>query len=296
MDERIELLSVSLLDSERETINELKKIAKQLKLEFGWHYLLDISWILGQIEKIADQVIIDAGAGTGVIQWFLADQGATVISIDRQSRKNLASKFRRRFSVEGMRINDLASEQLSPGWGAKSLKSALSDWMDQVRVGLRRSSSSEGNNQGKVIIYNQDLTDLQDIRDNSIDTIVAVSSLEHNSPEGLEAVVTELMRVLKPGGGLLATLGASRDADWFHEPSKGWCYSEQTLKRIFQLPDDAPSNYPNYDTLFEKLVNNQELKQDLASFYAKSGDNGMPWGKWNPEYQPVGVCKRKIQG
>jgi len=296
MDERIELLSVSLLDSERETINELKKIAKQLKLEFGWHYLLDISWILGQIEKIADQVIIDAGAGTGVIQWFLADQGATVISIDRQSRKNLASKFRRRFSVEGMRINDLASEQLSPGWGAKSLKSAVSDWMDQVRVGLRRSSSRQGNNQGKVIIYNQDLTDLQDIRDNSIDTIVAVSSLEHNSPEGLEAVVPELMRVLKPGGGLLATLGASRDADWFHEPSKGWCYSEQTLKRIFQLPDDAPSNYPNYDTLFEKLVNNQELKQDLASFYAKSGDNGMPWGKWNPEYQPVGVCKRKIQG
>jgi SAM-dependent methyltransferase len=295
MDERIELLSVSLLDSERETINDLKEIAKQLKLEFGWHYLLDISWILGQIDQIADQVIIDAGAGTGVIQWFLADQRATVISIDRQSRKNLPLKFRRRFSVEGMRISDLASGQLSPGWGAKSLKSAVSDWIDQVRVGLRRISSSGGNNQGKVIIYNQDLTDLEEISDNSIDTIVAVSSLEHNSPEGLEAVVSELMRVLKPGGGLLATLGASRDEDWFHEPSKGWCYSEQTLKRIFHLPDEAPSNYSDYDALFEKLVNNQELKQGLASFYSKSGENGMPWGKWNPEYQPVGVCKKKSQ-
>lgn len=295
MDERIEILSVSLLDSDRETIDKLKQIAKQLKLEFGWHYLLDISWILGQVDQIADQVIIDAGAGTGVIQWFLADQGATVISIDRQSRKNLPSKFRRRFIVEGMSTSDLESDQISSGWGAKSLKFIVSDWVDRIRFSLRNTSSRGRINQGKVIIYNQDLTDLQEIRDNSIDTIVAVSSLEHNSPEGLEAVVTELMRVLKPGGGLLATLGASRDGDWFHEPSKGWCYSEQTLKRIFQLPDETPSNYSDYDILFDKLVNNQELKQGLASFYAKSGDNGMPWGKWNPEYQPVGVCRIKSQ-
>ena len=31
----------------------------------------------------------------------------------------------------------------------------------------------------------------------------------------------------------------------------------------------------------------------LAAFYARSGDNGMPWGKWDPQYQPVGVCKVK---
>ncbi|MFL7891719.1 MAG: class I SAM-dependent methyltransferase [Anaerolineales bacterium] len=295
MDERIEILSVSLLDSERETINELKRTARQLKLEFGWHYLLDLSWILSQIDQITNQVIMDAGAGTGVIQWFLADQGATVISVDRQSRENLPSRFRRRFRVEGMRTSDLAAEKALSGWGTKTLKSAVSDWVDRVQVGVFHTSSSRGNNQGKVIIYNQDLTDLLEIQDNSIDTVVAVSSLEHNSPQGLEAVVSELMRVLKPGGALLATLVASRDEDWFHEPSKGWCYSEQTLKRIFQLPDAAPSNYADYDALFEKLVHNQELKQDLASFYSKSGDNGMPWGNWNPEYQPVGVCRIKSQ-
>ena len=43
MDEKIELLSVSLLDSERKRITELKNLAHRLKLEFGWHYLLDIS-------------------------------------------------------------------------------------------------------------------------------------------------------------------------------------------------------------------------------------------------------------
>ena len=36
-----------------------------------------------------------------------------------------------------------------------------------------------------------------------------------------------------------------------------------------------------------------ELRDNLASFYFRSGDNGMPWGKWDPQYQPVGVCKVK---
>ena len=28
---------------------------------------------------------------------------------------------------------------------------------------------------------------------------------------------------------------------------------------------------------------------DLADFYFRSGDNGMPWGNWDPQYMPVGV-------
>jgi hypothetical protein len=45
----------------------------------------------------------------------------------------------------------------------------------------------------------------------------------------------------------------------------------------------------------ENLITNAELKNNLASFYFKSGENGMPWGEWNPEYQPVGVCKVKVE-
>jgi len=41
------------------------------------------------------------------------------------------------------------------------------------------------------------------------------------------------------------------------------------------------------------LVTCQELRDHLAEFYFLSGDNGMPWGKWDPQYQPVGVCKVK---
>ena len=295
MPDRIELLSVSLLDSERDRINELKDLAQRLKLEFGWHYLLDISWILSLVEHISNRKIIDAGAGTGVIQWYLAENGAEVISVDRESRKNLALKFRRRFTVEGLRPEDLNSDTAVSGSAGISIKSVAADWVDQFRMSLGNYSNGKNSAAGKILIYNQDLTKLLDIDGESIDTVVAVSSLEHNSPEGLEHVVAELMRVLKPGGELIATLGASRDEDWFHEPSQGWCYSEDTLRRIFQISSDTQSNFAEYDSLMGKLITNKELKDNLASFYFKSGDNGMPWGEWKPEYQTVGVCRVKSE-
>ncbi len=35
--------------------------------------------------------MLDAGAGTGVLQWYLAQQGAAVISVDRMSRALVAT-------------------------------------------------------------------------------------------------------------------------------------------------------------------------------------------------------------
>ena len=134
---------------------------------------------------------------------------------------------------------------------------------------------------------------MPDIADGSIDGVVSVSALEHNTPEGLRACVAELMRILKPGGKLVATLGAARDRDWFHKPSRGWCYTEEGLRSIFDLPAECPSNYDRFDQLFTELRTCSELQDNLAEFYFASGDTGMPWGKWDPQYQPVGVVKVK---
>jgi SAM-dependent methyltransferase len=146
---------------------------------------------------------------------------------------------------------------------------------------------------GRVVIYNQDLKQLSDLPDASLDAIVAVSALEHNPPESLGQVVDELARVLKPGGALLATLCASGREDWFHIPSQGWCDSEASLRRLFRLLPDAASNYAHHDELLAALRDCAELRDNLAAFYARSGENGMPWGKWDPQYQPVGVLKIK---
>ncbi len=320
--DKIEILSVELLDRHRPLIEDLKRVARQLQLEFGWHYLLDLAWILAHLGDLRGKVVMDAGAGTGVLQWYLAAYGATVISVDRSSRADLPWRFRRWTKVRGLRHSDLHSpltallnaarrgqslksrlgamrQVVSGGWGRTSPPAPLlggeGSWTsppDPRLEGEGRSMAFWGKEPG-VWIYNQDLSQLSDIPDNSLDAVAALSALEHNPPERLPDVVTELMRVLKPGGRLLATLGASPDRDWFHEPSRGWCYTEGTLRSAFALPASAPSNYDRYPELMQALRNCAELRDNLASFYFRSGDNGMPWGRWDPQYQSVGVLKVK---
>ncbi len=294
--DRIEILSVELLDKHRSLVEELKQLANRLGLEFGWHYLLDLTWIISWLGDFAGKNILDGGAGSGILQWYLAHKGATVYSVDRESRANLPWRFRRWVKVQGLRPSDLnppmsavVNALRSSGAITMRLRSAY-----QVLQGPWRSISPENEKSpGIVWIYNQDLQQLVDIADNSVDAVVALSALEHNPPSKLPIVVAELMRALKPGGILLATLGAARDQDWFHKPSRGWCYSEATLRNAFDLAKETPSNYGRYDELFEALRNCAELKENLAKFYFRSGDNGMPWGVWDPKYQSVGVVKIK---
>jgi SAM-dependent methyltransferase len=289
--EKIEIPSVGLLDQHRSLVTELKSLARSLRLEIGWHYLLDWAWIISQLGLVKGKRILDAGAGTGLLQWYLARQGAEVVSVDRLSRAALPVRFRARFQVQGVRKEDLLplGKYLQQDWSRK----------EKLPVKLSRqgrellSLAQIGSRSGKVYIYNQDLRNLTDIDNNAVDAVVAVSALEHNEPDGLVVAVKELMRVLKPGAPLLATLVASPAQDWRHAPSSAWCYSAASLRRIFELRDVTPDNYANYPELFDKLVNNAELRNGLAKFYFQSGENGMPWGKWDPRYQPVGVCKVK---
>ncbi len=300
--EKIEILSVQLLDENRELVSELKELARSLNMELGWHYLLDLTWILKQLGPVAGKRLMDAGAGTGLIQWYLAQAGAEVISVDRLDRSALPLHFRSRFRVQGLRPTDLLPANRVPTgpffrrWLKKIISQVRSLAYDIKVKEYQRPSALAGTvdpKLGRVWIYNQDMANLAGIPDDSLDAIVSVSALEHNTPQGLEAVVKELMRVLKPGGVLLATLTAGRDKDWWHEPSSGMCYTDATLRKLFALPADAPSNYSQYDQLFEALRNCAELRDNLARFYFKSAKNGMPWGKWDPQYQPVGVCKIK---
>jgi SAM-dependent methyltransferase len=289
--EKIEILPVTNLNQHRQLVISLNQMASRLSLELGWHYLLDLTWIISQLGTITQKNIMDAGAGTGILQWYLAQNGATVLSVDRANRVDLPLRFRWGYRVKGLRsadllpLNQVVRTYLIPGnQGYRKISRLL---RDLVKVGFPQ------NHTGSIILYNHDLKDLVDIESDSLDAVVAVSSLEHNSPAELGLVVDELIRVIKPGGVLLATLGAARDQDWFHVPSKGWNYSVVSLRNAFRLSNDVRDNYDQYDKLFTALVKCDELRTHLASFYSHSGENGMPWGKWNPQYQPVGVCKKK---
>jgi SAM-dependent methyltransferase len=285
---------VELLEQNRPIVDSLRQVSRATRVEFGWHYLLDLTWIIAHLDGIPGGRFLDAGAGSGLMQWYLVEHGAReVISADRDSRFDLPLVMRSRYRVQGLRPADLG-----PAWsvlkgnvgratGAGKLTYTLRGLAGLALIALPKSFP------GRVLIYNQDLACMPEVADDSLDAVVAVSSLEHNTPEGLQGVVAETMRKLKPGGKLLATLCAGKDRDWFHDASQGWCYYEPSLRRLFGLAKDAPSNYARYDELFASLRNCAELRDGLAKMYFQSGDNGMPWGKWDPQYQPVGVCKVK---
>ena len=305
---RIEILPTSILRDRRALVTEFRALSKYLNFGLGWHYPLDLAWAATELSPIVPGTrVLDAGAGRGLTQWWLSDHQADVISVDRLSRRTtIPQKWRQRFPVKGLR----GDEDLEPveydvrKVPPKPERPRVRDFIPQRRPWQwhrypEKLSNAFGQlgkqfeSQGTVYIYNNDLTDMPDIEDGSIDVLVSISSLEHNTPEGLRECVVELMRTLKPGGVMVATLGAAKDEDWFHEPSKGWCYTEETLRSTFDLGTDVPSNYNRYDEMMEELKNCAELRDNLAPFYFKSADNGMPWGKWDPQYQSVGVVKVK---
>ncbi len=301
--QRIEILSVELLTQHSRLVQELRGLAKQLGLEFGWHYLLDLVWIIYQltesplekfpIRELEGKRILDAGAGVGVCQWFLAEQGAHVISVDRLDRSRLSARFRSRYTLKGLRDEDLAPFTASLWDSHKSFKGFLVNSWYSLKGTAGRILGKSSQPSGSVMLYHQDLSQLSDLADNSVDAIVSVSALEHNKLEAIPGIVSELMRVLKPGGKLLATLCAARDADWFHEPSQGWCLTAKTLRQLFDLPQSVSSNEDDYDKIMSDLKECAELRDNLAQFYFHSGNSGMPWGIWDPQYAVVGVCKVK---
>ncbi len=292
--EKIEILSVELLDRDRDAVHAIRSLARTTRIGIGWHYLLDLTWILGNLGPVFGRKILDAGAGMGLMQWYLIEQGAAeVVSADRSSRSGLPLVMRSHYNVRGLRPADLDSA-LAVFKGNVARASGVGKAVYALRglAGLALTALPK-RFAGQVTIYNQDLTQMPEIPDNSLDAVVAVSALEHNTPDGLQSVVAEIMFKLKPGGKLLATLCAGKGKDWFHKPSQGWCYTDTTLRRLFDLPPDTPSNYAHYDELLDALRDCTELRDKLAKFYFQSGNNGMPWGKWDPQYQPVGVCKIK---
>ena len=48
--DKLEILSVDLLDTQRPVVNEFQALAREIRFEFGWHYLLDLAWIVSNLE------------------------------------------------------------------------------------------------------------------------------------------------------------------------------------------------------------------------------------------------------
>jgi hypothetical protein len=89
------------------------------------------------------------------------------------------------------------------------------------------------------------------------------------------------------------TVSAAREEDWFSENAKGWCFTAASLRELFDTPTKDLFGPEDYDLVMAELQKSRELEKRLASSYFISGDNGMPWGIWDPKYVPVGIMKTR---
>lgn len=288
----IEVLAPNLMDDMPELLGEMKAVVRELRVPRGWHYYMDLCWVARAIAPSQGMQILDAGAGNGVMQWWLASQGASVLSVDLQQRPHPGRRC--------LAWCNHSKRGEDESYGALSVRSFLPpkrvwsavDWYEKIMTTASRLFPRQPRFPGSVVYWDHDLSDLAEIESDSMDAIVSISALEHNDLANLRGVIAELERVLKPGGRMAITVGGARDEDWFHEPSRGWCFTEKTLAEYFGL-DHYRTNFERYDEILEELVGCDFLKDDLPEFYFDGGDNGMPWGRWDPSYQSIGILKTK---
>jgi SAM-dependent methyltransferase len=274
----------------------------------GWHYIIDLTWIYAHARRWpAGLRVLDAGGGRGPAQFLLAEMGFDVTNIDlMHTPPGIA--FQRRY---GLAAEVLASHVATPysrhvlAFGSlwRVVRSARKSLLESAmlrestarRYAVRheRWRAAHGFTTrpvGHIRWLAGNLCAMPELASGSFDAVVSLSALEHIPGEHLPAAISEIERVVRPGGKwAVTTSGTERAGTWYHVPSQGYCFSQDDLGRLFgarPLNDASPAD------ILGKYRDSRYLKENLAFQYRLSGKNGMPWGRWNPSYVPVGLARR----
>ena len=304
----IEILSPSLTSLHPDLVQRIDLLCRQLAKEIGWHYILDLVWILKQIELEPGRTILDAGAGNGVLQFLLADLGYNVISVDFFDRRIplLASLAFPIVNMGGPEFHDEYIEHLQAFRPEQILLTSWETFLRRLFIKVARSGFHAlslplywftrvigARRPGRIYYLRADIRDLESIESESVDALASLSALEHMDLNAIPHTVREFKRVVRPGGKIIITTNAASESDWYHAPSKAWCFSERMIKELFALDASVPSNWSAYSQLLSKFRNSNELQRRMSPAYKLSGENGMPWGIWDPKYLPVGLLMIK---
>jgi SAM-dependent methyltransferase len=300
--DEIRLLTEDLIESRPDLAMEVLATSSRLSIPLGWHYLLDLIWILAGIESDglpAGSTVVDLGAGVGVLQFILAERGYRVISADMTDRTP-SRAMRALFGFEAIDCGTPIEHSYLPRFApparglARRTLSALRHPRRLLRS-LRGAPPAETPRSpaGRPTItwYRCDLAAMEHLAEASVAAVVSVSALEHNPPEAVPRIIAEAERFLAPGGTMRLTVSGAVGAPAYDDESHSWLLDEAGLLEAYGLV--APSSdYPCRDAVIAGLCASRYLKRWLTAAYFFSDQNGMPWGRWNPTYLPIGICKR----
>lgn len=320
MQEKLELLNIGLL-GDKEKLKSIDRWLKVMNWSNGWHYDLDIIWILRQIDELGlpqGSTIIDAGAGLGITQFILAERGYNVLSLDFADRK-IPVFAKKIFNIEVVNrsLGEFRHEYMEfINYGRKNRQPAnlhrfigiLKKVFDLQRFGLNAYLLRHYFKQifnlayaceilrdhrrfGKITFLRGTFNNIP-LADNFADALISISAFEHNTYEDMPASIAEFRRVVKNNSPLIITTSASEKQDWYFKPPMAWNFSQETLASWFGIPEG--NIIFNYREVFSGIVNSSLLRKRIPLSYKLSKDNGLPYAKLeDAQYIPVGIVKIK---
>jgi len=275
------------------------------RAQIGWHYFIDLAWIYSKAKDWPTTYrILDAGGGSGPTQFLLSELGFNVTNLDLFLSEP-PSHIKKRYRIESVAYDSYQSteyvahlvSQSTRSNGLRKLKSLIVDSRfyqyaseqryDWIHKQWRKNNGIV-NEVGGLDWRLANLCNVPEISSNYFDAVVSLSALEHIPINLMSQAWAEIKRICKADAKFAITTSATeRRATWFHEPSKGNCFSEYDLNAIFDARVDESSLPAN--EMIERYRSCSFLRANVASFYRKSSENGMPWGKWDPKYFPVAL-------
>ena len=274
-----------------------QKWQRILNLKPGWHYPMDLVWILDRLSESVPPParILDLGAGSGPLQFLLAASGYDVVSVDLVARKfgRTYSTFFKTIDSQTTTIETAYSSRLTGKPTRRSLSRILNGVAWRVRraaATLRRETISalRGRSEyGEIELVVADVT--RDFSVPKTDAIVSVSALEHIPL--LDDFALAVRNVSSVGVPCFLSTSAARNETWFHEPSSGWCFGREMIDSLVGAPP-AEDWVSEYDATMSSIVESDYLRSNIPSYYYGNPNCGLPYGRWDPTYVPIGLSKQ----
>lgn len=290
----ISFLRPELLSSHRTKADSayVREVRRALNHQSGWHYPLDLVWIVGNIRQAVPpgSTVLDVGAGRGLLQFLLAGLGYNVVSLDLV-RRNFGRRLCAYFSIDDQQDsseNTTYAMHLSTSAGRTSPVQGLLRYARTLAAAISGSSLRlyrNRRNHGSITLIVGDVTKRPHVQW-SVDAIVSLSALEHipDEREFLESI-RWIQAFHRP---YFITTSAAPGATWWHEPSKGWCFGPDTLAQVDSVPADWDAEY--HDAL-AAIKGDTYLKTHIPDMYTNNPHCGLPYGVWDPQYVPIGLSR-----
>jgi len=246
---KLKILSPKTVNLSRSNAVKLRLLSLALGRPQGWHYYYDQSEIIDLVKINGRGTVLDAGAGFGIIQFFLASSGYDVTSLDYSIRKfpryyGLLYRFDY-LSNEGFDYHHDYQEFIKYKIALKQRLKKLFRPMESlyyilgiiaqiIVFGFLVVSRLFTLKKRPVIRVIRASFDEIPFEDSSFDNIISVSALEHSDPKNWKKVVQECRRCVKVDGRIIITTsGTSNIEDSWDEPTKSTLFSEKSVNEVF---------------------------------------------------------------